>query len=61
MLNAADRADIYTSVLGSSTIVDGLFTRLRRKVDDEVRFQRELVAVRGALDMLLSANAALAS
>ena len=54
-------ADMYSSVLGQSALIDGLFRKLRQKVDEEVKFQRELVQVRGQLDMIFAANAALAS
>ncbi|SCZ92462.1 BZ3500_MvSof-1268-A1-R1_Chr5-2g07880 [Microbotryum saponariae] len=48
--------EIYTPTLGLSPLVDGLFNRLRRKVDEELRFQRELMAVRGALDMVFASS-----
>lgn len=54
-------ADMYSSVLGQSALIDTLFHKLRVKVDEEVKFQRELLQVRGQLDMLLAANSALAS
>jgi U3 small nucleolar RNA-associated protein 15 len=49
--------DMYQAVLGQSPIIDGLFIRLRRKVQAELRLQKELVRVQGALDMLFSAVA----
>ncbi|SCV72504.1 BQ2448_4041 [Microbotryum intermedium] len=48
--------EIYTPTLGLSPLVDGLFNRLRRKVDEELRFQGELMAVRGALDMVFASS-----
>ncbi|KDE08664.1 hypothetical protein MVLG_01123 [Microbotryum lychnidis-dioicae p1A1 Lamole] len=48
--------EIYTPTLGLSPLVDGLFNRLRRKVDEELKFQRELIAVRGALDMVFASS-----
>ncbi|GAA5857356.1 hypothetical protein JCM8547_002237 [Rhodosporidiobolus lusitaniae] len=48
--------DIYTPTLGLSPLIDTLFARLRRKVDDEVEFQRELTQVQGALDMVFAAS-----
>ena len=49
--------DMYASVLGQSPLIDALFLRLRKKVHAELKFQNELVRVRGALDMLLTASA----
>jgi U3 small nucleolar RNA-associated protein 15 len=50
---------MYTPVLGQSPLIDALFLRLRKKVSAELRFQKELVKTRGALDMVF-ASAALA-
>ncbi|KZT12456.1 WD40 repeat-like protein [Laetiporus sulphureus 93-53] len=52
--------DMYTPILGQSPLIDILFARLRKKVTAELRFQRELVKTKGALDMLLSSAALLA-
>ena len=49
--------DMYSPVLGQSPLIDGLFVRLRKKVDAELRFQRELVKVKGALDMIFASSA----
>ncbi|KAI0938132.1 hypothetical protein AcV5_001173 [Taiwanofungus camphoratus] len=46
--------DMYSPVLGQSPLIDTLFVRLRKKVTAEIRFQKELVKTKGALDMLLS-------
>lgn len=51
---------MYTPVLGQSPLIDTLFLRLRKKVAAELRFQQDLVKVKGALDMLL-ATASLSS
>ncbi|BGP19053.1 hypothetical protein JCM10213_009237 [Rhodosporidiobolus nylandii] len=48
--------DIYTPTLGLSPLIDSLFARLRRKVDDELEFQRELTQVQGALDMVFACS-----
>ncbi|GAA5877675.1 hypothetical protein JCM1840_004981 [Sporobolomyces johnsonii] len=48
--------EIYTPTLGLSPLIDALFTRLRRKVDEELEFQRELTQVRGALDMVFACS-----
>jgi U3 small nucleolar RNA-associated protein 15 len=50
---------MYSPVLGQSPVIDTLFLRLRKKVAAEIRFQKELVKIKGALDMIL-ASAALA-
>lgn len=50
--------EIYTPALGLSPLIDTLFTRLRRKVDDELEFHRELTQVQGALDMLFACSQA---
>ncbi|KPV76923.1 uncharacterized protein RHOBADRAFT_12153 [Rhodotorula graminis WP1] len=49
--------DIYTPTLGLSPLIDTLFSRLRRKLDEELDFQRELTQVQGALDMVFSSSA----
>ncbi|GAA6009957.1 hypothetical protein JCM11491_000880 [Sporobolomyces phaffii] len=46
--------EIYTSALGLSPLIDTLFTRLRRKVGEELEFHKELTQVRGALDMVFA-------
>ncbi|KAK4049766.1 U3 small nucleolar RNA-associated protein 15 [Microbotryomycetes sp. JL221] len=48
--------EIYTPVLGLSPLIDGLLTRLRRRVDEELAFHKELIAVRGALDMVFACS-----
>ncbi|OSX60238.1 hypothetical protein POSPLADRAFT_1075000 [Postia placenta MAD-698-R-SB12] len=52
--------DMYTPVLGQSPLIDTLFARLRKKVTAELRFQKELIKTKGALDMLLSSVALIA-
>ncbi|QRV72659.1 U3 small nucleolar RNA-associated protein 15 [Ceratobasidium sp. AG-Ba] len=49
--------DMYTSVLGRSPLIDALFVRLKRKLDQELKFQRELHLLGGALDMILASAA----
>ncbi|KAF8591533.1 Trp-Asp repeat-containing protein [Ramaria rubella] len=46
--------DMYTPVLGQSPLIDTLFLQLRKKVAAELRFQKELARIRGALDMVFS-------
>ncbi|GAA6047740.1 hypothetical protein JCM3770_001754 [Rhodotorula araucariae] len=52
--------DIYTPTLGLSPLIDTLLARLRRKLDDELDFQRDLTQVQGALDMVFASSAPIA-
>jgi U3 small nucleolar RNA-associated protein 15 len=49
------QAEIYAPILGQSPTIDALFLRLKTKVAAEIRFQRELLKTKGALDMVISA------
>ncbi|EIM88468.1 WD40 repeat-like protein, partial [Stereum hirsutum FP-91666 SS1] len=49
--------EMYTPVLGQSPLIDTLFLRLRKKVAAELRFQKELVKAKGALDMVFATAA----
>ncbi|PWN41854.1 WD40 repeat-like protein [Ceraceosorus guamensis] len=46
--------DIYAPILGQSPQIDDLFGRLWSKISDEVRVQRDVAKVRGALDMIVA-------
>ena len=46
--------DMYRPVIGQAPLIDGLFLRLRKKVAAEIRFQEEVMKVKGALTMILS-------
>jgi len=46
-------ADMYGSVLGQSPLIDSLVLRLRKKIIAEIRFQKELVKAKAALNMIL--------
>jgi U3 small nucleolar RNA-associated protein 15 len=48
---------MYAPVLGQSPLIDTLFVRLRKKVDAELQFQKELASVRGALELLFASSA----
>ncbi|KAK0526017.1 U3 small nucleolar RNA-associated protein 15 [Tilletia horrida] len=48
--------DIYAPVLGQSPLIDDLFGRIWAKVSQEVRLQRDLVGVRGSIEMLISCS-----
>ncbi|KIK68106.1 hypothetical protein GYMLUDRAFT_92761 [Collybiopsis luxurians FD-317 M1] len=52
---------MYTPILGQSPLIDTLFLRLRKKVLAELRFQKEVRKVKGALDMILSSAASIGS
>ena len=53
--------DMYSSVLGQSPIIDILFMRLQTKLTAELKFQKEVVKLRGAVDMMLANSALLQS
>jgi len=46
--------EMYTPVLGQSPLIDSLFMRLRKKVLAEIRFQKELIKTKGALEMIFA-------
>jgi hypothetical protein len=35
-------------------MIDDLFGKLRRRIDDELKFENELLLLKGALDMVLA-------
>ncbi|KAJ4478160.1 Trp-Asp repeat-containing protein [Lentinula aciculospora] len=45
---------MYTPILGQSPLIDTLFLRLRKKVQAELRFQKDIRRTEGALDMIFS-------
>ncbi|KZT19260.1 WD40 repeat-like protein [Neolentinus lepideus HHB14362 ss-1] len=49
--------EMYSAVLGQSPLIDSLFLRLRKKVAQELQFQKELLKTKGALDMILASAA----
>ncbi|KAK0190888.1 Trp-Asp repeat-containing protein [Armillaria mellea] len=49
--------EMYASVIGQSPLIDSLFLQLQKKVLMELRFQRELLKTKGALDMVFSLTA----
>ena len=48
------RADIYTPMLGQLPAVDSMLVRINNKINQELKFERELIKLRGALDMTLA-------
>ncbi|KAK7060601.1 U3 small nucleolar RNA-associated protein 15 [Paramarasmius palmivorus] len=53
--------EMYTPILGQSPVIDNLFVRLRKKVAAEIRFQKELIRTKGALDMILASAASVST
>jgi len=51
------KIDLYGSVLGRSMIIDELFFRLKREIQAETDFQKELCPLLGTIDMLLANSA----
>ncbi len=49
--------DTYSEVLGQSPLLDDMLGRIWAKVGDELRLQRNITQVKGALEMLLSRSA----
>ncbi|KAG8949258.1 hypothetical protein FRC04_008860 [Tulasnella sp. 424] len=45
--------DVYSSVVGLSTVIDHELAQLRGRVQAELRLQKDVCQLRGALDMLL--------
>lgn len=45
---------MYSSVLGQAPLIDDLLRRTQRKVQYELDFQRQLVGLTGALEMVLA-------
>ena len=48
---------MYSIVIGQSPLVDMLFQRLQQKIVVELAFQKELIKLKGALEMVMSASA----
>ncbi|KAK8850439.1 hypothetical protein IAR55_004357 [Kwoniella newhampshirensis] len=46
--------DIYTPILGQSPTLDEMMGKLQNRIERELGFQRELMKLRGALDMTLA-------
>jgi U3 small nucleolar RNA-associated protein 15 len=47
---------MYSAVIGQSPLIDSLFLRLRKKVLAEIRFQKELIKAKGALEMVFASS-----
>jgi hypothetical protein len=48
--------DMYTQFLGTSGTIDTLFVKLHTNVMREVNLGKELLALQGALDLLMAAS-----
>lgn len=46
--------DVYTPTLGQSPLIDEMLGRIQTRVERELGFQKELMKLRGALDMTLA-------
>ncbi|WWC72509.1 uncharacterized protein I206_106471 [Kwoniella pini CBS 10737] len=46
--------DLYTPILGQSPILDEMLSKLQGRIERELSFQRELMKLKGGLDMTLS-------
>jgi U3 small nucleolar RNA-associated protein 15 len=47
-------ADIYTPILGQTPLIDEMIGKMQSRIERELSFQRELMKLRGALDMTLA-------
>ena len=48
--------DLYAAVIGQSVVFDELFIKLRNKLNDELRVQKKLMSMLGALDIVVAAK-----
>jgi len=46
--------EMYRPVIGQAPLIDSLFLQLRKKVAAELKFQKELLNAKGALNMILA-------
>jgi hypothetical protein len=44
--------DIYSAVIGQSDVIDELLLKLQAKLEREIQYQKELVQLTGALDVV---------
>ena len=47
---------MYSPVIGQSPLIDTLFRRLDTKLKAELKFQKELVRLRGAVEMVMATS-----
>jgi len=54
LLTSLSPPDLYSPIMGQSPLIDDLFGKLQKKVNDELRMQRDvLVGLKGMVDMVL--------
>lgn len=46
--------DMYSSVLGQSPLIDDIISKMQKKVHFELQFQKQLLGLNGALEMVLA-------
>lgn len=51
---ANTRIDLYTPVLGQSPVIDEMLGKMQNRIERELGFERDLMKLRGALDMTLA-------
>jgi hypothetical protein len=49
---------MYSAVLGRSFATDRLFLRLQSRIDDEIKLDKQLMALQGGLDLVLASSTA---
>ena len=54
MLMLTPTPDLYTPLLGQSPGLDELLGKIQNRIERELGFERELIKLRGALDMTLA-------
>lgn len=45
---------MYSSVLGQSPLIDDIISKMQKKVHFELQFQKQLLGLNGALEMVLA-------
>jgi hypothetical protein len=53
-------AELYGPIFGQSPMIDRLLLQLKRKIQAELRFQKELTRLIGSLDMIFASTALIA-
>jgi U3 small nucleolar RNA-associated protein 15 len=48
--------DLYGGVIGQSVLFDELFLKMRSKLNEEVKVQKEMLKVMGALDVVMTST-----
>lgn len=46
--------DMYSAVLGQSPLIDDIISKMQKKVHFELQFQKQLLGLNGALEMVLA-------